>query len=409
MASIGWIDFSTTDRNRVGSILDLLRPEGMVDELGMGTMRDGLANQLFPGISTIQTRAKYFFIIPYILYDYQKLKPAQRKGKTPSRYLEEQEYEIMWNLADKYRHEDGSGVIGITKKRPEKIVRRPSAIYWNGLYTYQFIDTSGLGVEGFLQQTVNPNLDSLLSSFMEGDDAVNDDADAEYENTFHLRIPPKLNWNENLTLDLEQDEAELFMDRILSISKNKLIAELLINEDLWSLFQQAGNFQQFALAASSLGTLPASIRDLLILAHDFSALMHGAHITYNCLLQKMVFDLDYYTGEWETWLENIQTNMIDYDNFNPEVLFSYSPTTRSSSEQFVREWWKQTRLGFPDLNKRNDLVKKQEAMVKRSKARLLYNKTDEVREGKWMGLKHFEYRFGQGRTILTDIKTALNQ
>lgn len=43
MATIGWIDFSTNDRNRVGSVLDLLRPEGMVDELGMGTIRDALS------------------------------------------------------------------------------------------------------------------------------------------------------------------------------------------------------------------------------------------------------------------------------------------------------------------------------------------------------------------------------
>ena len=37
MATIGWIDFSTNDRNRIRSVLDMLRPEGIVDELGMGT------------------------------------------------------------------------------------------------------------------------------------------------------------------------------------------------------------------------------------------------------------------------------------------------------------------------------------------------------------------------------------
>ncbi len=38
MAELGWIDFSPKDRSRVGSILDLLRPEGQVDELGIGTI-----------------------------------------------------------------------------------------------------------------------------------------------------------------------------------------------------------------------------------------------------------------------------------------------------------------------------------------------------------------------------------
>src|SRR5688572_30964597 len=124
MASIGWIDFSANDRNRVGSVLDLLRPEGMVDELGMGTIRDAMANQLFPGISTIQTRAKYFFIIPYILYEFQQLlTKKQAKGKVSSKYLEQREYEIMWQLGDYYNHQDNFGVIGVTRRKPQKIVR----------------------------------------------------------------------------------------------------------------------------------------------------------------------------------------------------------------------------------------------------------------------------------------------
>jgi hypothetical protein len=109
-----------------------------------------LANQLFPGISTIQTRAKYFFIIPYILYEYQVLIPAQRRGKTPAQHLELREYEIMWQLAEQYNYQEGNGVIEISNRKPQKIVRRPSAIYWNGLYTYRFIDTRGLSADTHL-------------------------------------------------------------------------------------------------------------------------------------------------------------------------------------------------------------------------------------------------------------------
>ena len=58
----------------------------------------------------------------------------------------------MWELADKYDHEDGHGVIGITKRRPQRIMRRPSEIYWNGLYTYNLINTGGIGVNAFLKR-----------------------------------------------------------------------------------------------------------------------------------------------------------------------------------------------------------------------------------------------------------------
>lgn len=413
MASIGWIDFSTNDRNRVGSVLDLLRPEGMFDELGLGTIRDALANQMFPGISTIQTRAKYFFIIPYILYDYQKIKPTHRKGKTPSKYLEEREYEIMWKLGDYYRTiaEDSKtresfGVIGITKFKPQKIVRRPSAIYWNGLYTYRFIDTQGLSAESFLQQSVNPNIDTLLSSVQQNDDFSGDDADAEYENTFHIKVPPRLTWNENLTLDLHKEEAEFFRDRIIAVTKNKLITELLQNNMLWETFIKSNNFIQFAKIAIEL-PISGNLKTIITLAHDFSELMYGAHLAYNCRLHNKVFNSKYFDHEWSEWLHGIQDNMLNYNNFNPDILFSYAGTTRPSSVQFVKDWWKNTQSNFPDLKYRDLIIENQEACVKGSKARLKWNKTDDVKENSWLGLKHFDYRFFQSRTILKDIRTGL--
>ena len=62
---LGWIDFSATEHSKVLSILDLLSEKSTLDELGISPIRDGFANIFFPGTSTVQTRAKYFFIIPY--------------------------------------------------------------------------------------------------------------------------------------------------------------------------------------------------------------------------------------------------------------------------------------------------------------------------------------------------------
>jgi hypothetical protein len=60
MASVGWIDFSSEHRDKVRTVIDLLKTQGVVDELGIGIIRDSFADRLFPGVSTIQTRAKYF-------------------------------------------------------------------------------------------------------------------------------------------------------------------------------------------------------------------------------------------------------------------------------------------------------------------------------------------------------------
>ena len=66
---LGWIDFSKSERSNTLSVLDLLQESGTLDELGITSVREGFSNVFFPGTSTIQTRAKYFFIIPYILKD----------------------------------------------------------------------------------------------------------------------------------------------------------------------------------------------------------------------------------------------------------------------------------------------------------------------------------------------------
>lgn len=67
---LGWIDFSKEDRQKAFDVINLLSEQGAVDELGIGVIRDAFANYFFPGTSTIQTRAKYFLIVPYMLIDY---------------------------------------------------------------------------------------------------------------------------------------------------------------------------------------------------------------------------------------------------------------------------------------------------------------------------------------------------
>ncbi len=63
---IGFVDFSKEERNKVLATLKLLSTQTALDELGIGTIRDAYSDILFPGISTIQTRAKYFVLIPYL-------------------------------------------------------------------------------------------------------------------------------------------------------------------------------------------------------------------------------------------------------------------------------------------------------------------------------------------------------
>ena len=56
-------------------VVNIFREQGTVDELGVGRIRDALADHLFPGTSTIQTRARYMLFVPWI---YQALEARKR-------------------------------------------------------------------------------------------------------------------------------------------------------------------------------------------------------------------------------------------------------------------------------------------------------------------------------------------
>jgi len=405
MAQIGWIDFSPAHRQKFAAALDLLKPEGMVDELGLGTLRDGLANHLFPGLSTIHTRAKYFFIVPYILYDYEQLSKKGRTKQTPLKYLEEQEYEIMWNLRDKYLEVENSGVIGISIPRPKKIVRRPSMIYWNGINLYGFMNTGGLSAPVFLQRGTGHDLESLLANISKGDDGA-DDLDAEYENRFHIRFRPEKNWRDNLSMDLTQKEAEFFYHQILSVARHQMISRLLTDEKIWNIFLASAGFTPFAKAA-----IPkmekGELRDALIMAHDFSVLMYGAHITYNHLLQKAAFNSHAFEEDFEQWWNNLKSEMINFESFDVNSLISFNKHTRQTTQNFLLAWWKMVNRESIDKTDRDRLVEAQEYNVKKTKARLRFKRFDEVRQDRWIGLDFLHYRFRVVKTMISDIKNGM--
>lgn len=402
MASIGWIDFSRKDRNRVSSILDLLRPEGQVDELGIGTIRDGLANAMFPGISTIQTRAKYFFIIPYILQDFLQLPVAERKKKSPITYLENEEYEVMWDLADKYNHQEGHGVIGISKNRArrEKIARRPSEIYWNGLNVMKCIDSRGLSAMAFLNKATKSNNETLIQYITT--DGEGDDKDAIFENYFNIKVPINRNWKTNLDLNLSHSEAEFLRDNMFDL-KDSVLSLVVSNEELYVEFENADKFTDFARICYP-DIINEQLRRNVILAHDFAILMEGAHIAYNQELQKQFCTTDSFEENWIEWYDCFKQKMINYVEFNVEDLFVHSNTTRGYTRDFVRDWFKLLQTVPLDVSKKSEIIKTQEYRAKGKKARLKFNKKDNITEGKTIGLGLLDYRFKNAKVIVKDIK-----
>src|SRR3954464_5150035 len=107
-------------------VVQLLGENDTVDELGIGTVRDALADRLFPGTSTLQTRARYLLFIPWIFRALEEERPNPRSA---SRRLRTMEAELIDALRAGGETMRGAGVIGI--QRGIQTMRLPSTVYWN--------------------------------------------------------------------------------------------------------------------------------------------------------------------------------------------------------------------------------------------------------------------------------------
>jgi hypothetical protein len=65
VSTFSWLDHRDEDQRRVREALSAFDQPGMVDPLGFGVVRDAFSEMLFPGISTVQTRARYFLLVPW--------------------------------------------------------------------------------------------------------------------------------------------------------------------------------------------------------------------------------------------------------------------------------------------------------------------------------------------------------
>ena len=66
-STLTWLDSSERERRTALELLSALNEPGTLDELGIGSIRDTFADKLFPGTTTIQTRARYFLFVTWIL------------------------------------------------------------------------------------------------------------------------------------------------------------------------------------------------------------------------------------------------------------------------------------------------------------------------------------------------------
>lgn len=415
-SGLGWIDFSSLDRDRIKTVLNLLADPGMVDELGIGSIRDSFSDALFPGISTIQTRAKYFITVPRIIRDFELMTDAQRRRAGGlARYLSDQEDACARLFAKPFaalpeEQQQGTGIIGISAL-DTGVLRKPSEIYWGGLRTFGLIDTR-LSRAEFCRVLDQP-AQTLRATLAGSDKEQGDDRDAVASSSL-VRLPSyDPQWRENLSVSLTNEEAGFLLNQMNQPALvGSLWSELLQKEDLRKLILSDGvTFP--SLPELLKGKVPGQLSRLLQQAVDFWDLLEGAHIRYNVLLQKKFGNpdlLDQFEEQWVQWCTQIET--FDWSGWSVSSLWSLAGTSghniREFTRVFVEKWCEEIRRGFkrPEVDERlDDLVARQELRNKGKKSRLHQT---EISIRQWIGIADLNYRFPKALRLLKDLQEGVD-
>jgi len=409
MSQLGWVDFSSTQREQVSKILAMLKESGTLDELGIGQIRDAFADLLFPGFSTIQTRAKYLITVPRIFRDYHLLTASQKKKTKLFIYLADSEDEVAKRLVAKHGASE-DGIIGSTMIDKGGVSRRPSSVYWNAFRQFGIIkDTTSLK-EFCLEYKKDNEQNHYIT---EHEDGADDEGHYRLKDKVEL---PSLeeNWLEDIEINLTKKEADflyLYMMQATYI-KDSIPAQLFKNNLLdIALEEKYKSLEALTLLLTNdievddkKVTISDTCKNILKFANEFSLAMEGPHIRYNIIIAKrnQLNNIEKYEKEFDKWLKEVSQKNLFYKNCS-EVWLSaagkkHPKSFKSKTVSFIKDW-NSLMHNNASIAELDALV---EARAKQNKGNrsLFYKKI--IKED-WIGIRRLDYRWSSAIKILQDI------
>ena len=380
---IGFIDFSREERNRILYTLKMLDDRTALDELGIGVVRDAYADILFPGISTLQTRAKYFVLLLYLFQSAQALaeKGTIRNGQALLQWINKAEDGLAAALT---KHCPGEiGIIGSNAYRNNRSVKiKPSTIYWSGLRTFGIYraNTSILAACKMLCEQARRRSAEVNA----GEESFDDPTALQGESVLFEPLAAEYDYMQDAVIELTEKEAKYLYDRILQspFTADSLLAFLLRRRIVCDSF-------------SSVPTdlLPDDLRRDYCLARDFSRFIYGAHIRYNVIFS--AYSDARVEEMFHAWRDSFLHDPIELAPVLERV------SCQPALAVFCRDFLETVRRN--DLHAMDDLIVSREKLVKQERAKL--RKSGEYRydPDHPIHLYELDFRFGRANVIIQDI------
>ena len=342
--TITWLDLTASDRNKMQRVLDLFGEAGTVDELGLGTLRDALSDALFPGVTSIQTRLRYVFFIPWI---YRMLESRRIPADRAAEQARQMEVRLMEPLAEL----DEWGVIGTSARH--KLRRLPSSVYWSCLRRWGIFRH-----EGGSQSWYHSRFAQLREAAVHVDRADDPGVTWHGQANWHLRLPDTPEgFPDSADFVLRETEAKFLQGRIEETCAGTLLARLVSSPKQ----ELAERFWEEPDAVGAGG----GVADVVEIARQFSLQVEGMRLVYNYMLAQKRRDL---FGDAEDWVASYSDACADWahrlsnesEQFDPETLWALvaarGAPANNQQRVFVETWTTRVDRIGPEAMSEDELI-----------------------------------------------------
>ena len=394
-SAFGWLDSDNEQRRKMLEVVDLFKEEGTVDELGTGSIRDALADALFPGTSVLHTRLRYVLFIPWLL------QRAAREA-TPTEMSAEfkrLEYRLITSLM---AGGENLGVIGNRARNDLK--RMPSAAYWSALGVWG-IRTRDFSSDGFFRRqldyrrlvrrtttTDDPEARVLLPET--GLDPYLPGSPEDLLSAAHFKLTVK--------------EEQYLSERIAALTRGSMLS--------WLIRNVPGNMESmpsYVWDIDNLNDAPDELVALVDHARRFHTTIHGAVLIYNLLLaRKSRRDdmVDMYEIRLDEWREELHETAALQEWSRTDwwaAIRRNNPRVKEPTIVFFNRWLD---LIGSDVDlvrgaEAGNLISTRERQIKVGRARLV-NQAALDRWSGASGLGRLDFRWTVGRSHLMDLYAA---
>jgi Family of unknown function (DUF6361) len=340
-----WLAYSEREQRQAHDLASSLSERETRDELGVGSIRDAIANRLFPGTSTIQSRARYFLFLPWLFQALERDPRGRARERTDL---------VERMLIGALRSSDDTrGLVGGQTARVERL---PSSVYWGGLGT--------LGI-----RRVPRSLSAYhrwLDDPRRGSRVARDDDGVAIEGvvqTWWDRVPPAPpDFPEVATFALSSADSSYLTDKAVRATPYPTLLAFLFDGG------RPDAVAAFPWEHPQRSAMPPVIGDDLDVAENFSLIHYGAALLYNQLIAEAREDpvrTDQYRADVAAWQTASTSAIADFDLQRVRQL---APKASPLAMRFIQDWQRTVRAAsgrqLADHKAARELVTSREIRVK---------------------------------------------